>query len=108
MDFSIPPTTKALLAEIREFMEAEVYPLEQEARGQGFRALVCEELAKSPYGMFVFNAQAPDAGNMEILNEFGTVAQKERWLRPLTSGEIRSCFTMTEPSAAPHASTTGR
>ena len=137
MDFSIPPATETLLARIREFMDAEVYPLEQEARGQGFRALlprleetrqrvretglwapqvpteygglglgfmehalVCEELAKSPYGMFLFNAQAPDAGNMEILNEFGTEAQKERWLRPLTSGEIRSCFTMTEPEHA--------
>jgi alkylation response protein AidB-like acyl-CoA dehydrogenase len=63
-------------------------------------ALVCEELAKSPYGMYVFNAQAPDAGNMEILNEFGTEAQKERWLQPLTAGEIRSCFAMTEPEHA--------
>jgi len=118
-------------------MEEEVYPLEQETRGKGFReviprleeirqrvreaglwapqvpteygglglgfmehALVCEQLAKTPYGMYVFNAQAPDAGNMEILNEFGTEAQKERWLRPLTAGEIRSCFAMTEPEHA--------
>ncbi len=137
MDFSIPPATETLLAKIRGFMEEEVYPLEQETRGKGFReliprleqtrqkvrkmglwapqvpteygglglgfmehALVCEELAKSPYGMYVFNAQAPDAGNMEILNEFGTEAQKERWLRPLTAGEIRSCFAMTEPEHA--------
>ena len=63
-------------------------------------ALVCEELAKSPYGMYVFNAQAPDAGNMEILNEFGTEAQKDRWLRPLYAGKIRSCFAMTEPEHA--------
>ena len=137
MDFSIPPATETLLAKIREFMEREVYPLEQKARGKGFRALiprleevrgrvremglwapqvpteygglglgfmehalVCEELGRSPYGMYVVNAQAPDAGNMEILNEFGTEAQKERWLRPLTAGEIRSCFAMTEPEHA--------
>ena len=137
MDFSIPPATETLLAKIREFMEREVYPLEQEARAKGFRALiprleevrggaremglwapqvpteygglglgfmehalVCEELGRSPYGMYVVNAQAPDAGNMEILNEFGTEAQKERWLRPLTAGEIRSCFAMTEPEHA--------
>jgi len=48
----------------------------------------------------VFNAQAPDAGNMEILHQFGTEAQQERWLRPLTAGDIRSCFAMTEPEHA--------
>ena len=77
-------------------------PTEYGGLGLGFmeHALVCEQLAKTPYGMYVFNAQAPDAGNMEILNEFGTEAQKERWLRPLCAGEIRSCFAMTEPEHA--------
>ena len=60
-------------------------------------ALVGEELGRSPLGHYVFNAQAPDAGNMEILREFGTPAQHERWLAPLVRGEIRSCFAMTEP-----------
>ncbi len=60
-------------------------------------ALVGEELGRSPLGHFAFNAQAPDAGNMEILREFGTPAQRERWLSPLVKGEIRSCFAMTEP-----------
>ena len=60
-------------------------------------ALVGEELGRSPLGHYVFNAQAPDAGNMEILREFGTAAQQERWLAPLVAGEIRSCFAMTEP-----------
>ena len=63
-------------------------------------AMVCEQLGRSPYGNYCFNAQAPDAGNMEILIEFGTDEQKERWLRPLTAGEIRSCFSMTEPGRA--------
>jgi acyl-CoA dehydrogenase len=60
-------------------------------------ALVGEELGRSPLGHYVFNAQAPDAGNMEILREFGTPAQQERWLAPLVRGDIRSCFAMTEP-----------
>jgi alkylation response protein AidB-like acyl-CoA dehydrogenase len=60
-------------------------------------ALVGEELGRSPLGHYVVNGQAPDAGNMEILREFGTAAQRERWLLPLARGEIRSCFAMTEP-----------
>jgi alkylation response protein AidB-like acyl-CoA dehydrogenase len=67
--------------------------------GLGFmeHALVSEELGRSPLGHFVFNCQAPDAGNMEILAEFGSEEQKERYLAPLAAGRIRSCFSMTEP-----------
>jgi acyl-CoA dehydrogenase len=57
-------------------------------------------LGQSPYGHYVFNCQAPDAGNMEILIEFGTSAQQEKFLKPLLAGEIRSCFAMTEPEFA--------
>lgn len=63
-------------------------------------AHVSEELGKSPIGHYVFNCQAPDVGNVEILLKYGTDEQKERWLRPLVRGEIRSCFTMTEPEFA--------
>jgi acyl-CoA dehydrogenase len=67
--------------------------------GLGFmeHAMLSEELGRTPLGHFVFNCQAPDAGNMEILHEFGTPEQKETWLKPLIAGKIRSCFSMTEP-----------
>jgi acyl-CoA dehydrogenase len=69
--------------------------------GPGFSlsefARLSEELGRTPLGHYLFNCQAPDAGNMEILMEHGTAGQKERWLGPLVRGEIRSCFAMTEP-----------
>lgn len=63
-------------------------------------AHMSEELGRSPIGHYLFNVQAPDVGNMEILMEFGTPEQKQKYLMPLVSGEIRSCFTMTEPELA--------
>lgn len=63
-------------------------------------AHISEVLAHSPIGHYVFGSQAPDVGNMEVLMMFGNAAQKERWLRPLAAGEIRSCFSMTEPERA--------
>ena len=57
-------------------------------------------LGESILGHYCFNCQAPDAGNMEILIEFGTAEQKEKYLKPLLSGDIRSCFAMTEPEFA--------
>jgi alkylation response protein AidB-like acyl-CoA dehydrogenase len=60
-------------------------------------ATVGEILGRSVIGHYVFNLQAPDAGNMELLLHHGSPEQKERWLRPLVAGEIRSCFGMTEP-----------
>ena len=59
-------------------------------------ALVSECLGRSILGHYVFGCQAPDAGNIEILHMFGTPEQKEKWLPPLVSGKIRSCFSMTE------------
>jgi alkylation response protein AidB-like acyl-CoA dehydrogenase len=63
-------------------------------------AVVSEMLGKSPLGHYVVNGQAPDAGNMELLREFGSDAQRDRWLMPLVRGEVRSCFAMTEPEHA--------
>ena len=67
--------------------------------GQGFLvyAYLNEEIGRSVWAQLVFGCQAPDAGNGEILHMFGTDEQKERWLRPLVAGEVRSFFSMTEP-----------
>jgi alkylation response protein AidB-like acyl-CoA dehydrogenase len=60
-------------------------------------AHVSEELGRTPIGHYLFNCQAPDIGNTEILIAHGTDEQKERYLLPLARGEVRSCFSMTEP-----------
>jgi acyl-CoA dehydrogenase len=63
-------------------------------------AHVSELLGTSPLGHYIFNCQAPDIGNMELLHQFASAELKEKYLTPLTQGKIRSCFAMTEPAYA--------
>jgi alkylation response protein AidB-like acyl-CoA dehydrogenase len=126
MDFSLSERAEDLRQRARDFVRREVMPLEprlqgswsalepslNEARARAKSsglwvpdldvpleefAVLSEELGRSPLGHYCVNAQAPDIGNMELLELAGTEAQKKQWLRPLRAGEIRSCFSMTEP-----------
>jgi len=98
---------EAVMQEIRAEAKAEGLWLPQMAKkhgGMGLslleHGLVSEVLGRSPLGNYALNCQAPDAGNMEILAEYGSRSQREQFLDPLLAGETRSCFAMTEPERA--------
>ena len=93
------PTVKKKQAMVKK-MELWAPNFPSECGGMGLslleHGLVSEALGRSPLGHYVFWSQAPDAGNVEILHEHGTLEQKNQYLNPLVQGKIRSCFAMTE------------
>ena len=97
-----------ILVEIRERAKAEGLWnlfLPDDEHGAGLTnweyGVLCEEMGRSPaVAPMAFNCAAPDTGNMEILHDHGTPEQQERWLQPLLEGQIRSCFSMTEPDVS--------
>lgn len=98
---------EALTKELQRKVKAMGYwapHLVREAGGMGIGFLpyvyLNEIIGRSLYAPRMFGSQAPDSGNAEILWQFGTPEQKEQWLRPLVAGEIRSCFSMTEPDVS--------
>jgi len=100
------PETQRLRHEIQEHVKAAGLwaphlPKEYGGMGIGFmkHAYMNEILAWSPYSNPLFGVVAPDSGNQTILLKYGTEEQKKKWLEPLIRGEIRSCFSMTEPDA---------
>jgi alkylation response protein AidB-like acyl-CoA dehydrogenase len=117
MEEHVYPNERALTAE-DDAADALVSELQQKARdaglwaphlpqeaggsGSGFLeyADLNEEIGRSFVAQLIFGCQAPDAGNAEILHLYGTDEQKERFLRPLVAGEVRSFFGMTEPEVA--------
>jgi alkylation response protein AidB-like acyl-CoA dehydrogenase len=115
---SVVPLEPAFLSGGMPAVEQPLHALRERMRGEGHLAPhlppdyggiglslavfghLSEELGWSPLGHYVFNCQAPDVGNMELLLQHGSPEQKERWLRPLAAGRLRSCFAMTEPDRA--------
>ncbi len=100
---AIEPALNGLRAQVRtRGLWAPQLPKDIGGMGLGLveHGLVSEVLGRSPLGHYVFGCAAPDAGNAEILHLYGTPEQRERFLGPLARGEIRSCFSMTEPEHA--------
>ena len=96
-----------LLTELRTAVQAAGLwgpQIPKDAGGMGLglvdHALISERIGRSPLGHYAFGCQAPDAGNLEVLHKWGTAEQKARWMAPLAKGELRSCFSMTEPENA--------
>ena len=98
-----PPLLEELKARARDEQLWNLF-LPDSRNGAGLTNLeyapLAEQMGWSPFASEVFNCSAPDTGNMEVLERYGTEEHKERWLQPLLDGKIRSAFCMTEPAVA--------
>jgi acyl-CoA dehydrogenase len=107
--WSLPPVMEELKAEARKRGLWNMFLPKDRATGDTHGTMglsnleyapICEVLGRSPLASEATNCSAPDTGNMEVFARYGTEEHKEKWLKPLLAGEIRSCFAMTEPAVA--------
>ncbi|WP_426416172.1 acyl-CoA dehydrogenase family protein [Aestuariirhabdus sp. LZHN29] len=102
--WTIPAEIEALKAKAKAEGLWNLFLPEFEDYGYGLSNLeyapLAEVMGRTRFGSEIFNCSAPDTGNMEVLARYGSEEQKERWLKPLLAGEIRSAFAMTEPAVA--------